>query len=63
MNTIGLECLECRSLDAIALGPTPPELELLAWVEELAAIANGLQDEVEQLKQEAAQLKKTRKCA
>jgi hypothetical protein len=44
-------------------GPTPPELELLAWVEELAAIASGLQDEVEQLKQEAAQLKKTRKCA
>ena len=44
-------------------GLTPPELELLAWVQQLAAIANGLQDEVEQLKQEAAQLRKTRKCA
>jgi uncharacterized small protein (DUF1192 family) len=44
-------------------GLTPPELELLAWVEELAAFARVLQDEVEQLKQEAAQLKKTRKCA
>jgi len=44
-------------------GLTPPELELLAWVQQLAAIANGLQDEVEQLKQEAAQLRKTRKRA
>jgi len=42
-------------------GLTPPELELLAWVQQLAAIANGLQDEVEQLKQEAAQLRKARK--
>lgn len=38
-------------------------LELLAWVQQLAAIANGLQDEVERLEQEAAQLKKTRKRA
>ncbi|WP_165102141.1 MULTISPECIES: hypothetical protein [unclassified Caballeronia] len=44
-------------------GLTPPELELLAWVQQLAAIANGLQDEVEQLKQEAAQLRKARKRA
>lgn len=38
-------------------------LELLAWVQQLAAIVNGLQDEVERLEQEAAQLKKTRKRA
>ena len=44
-------------------GLTPPELEMLAWVQQLAAIANGLQDEVEQLKQEAAQLRKARKRA
>jgi hypothetical protein len=44
-------------------GLTPPELELLAWVQQLAAIANGLQDEVEQLKEEAAQLRKARKRA
>jgi hypothetical protein len=44
-------------------GLTPPELELLAWVQQLAAIANGLQDEIEQLKQEAAQLRKARKRA
>ena len=42
---------------------TPSELEVLAWVEKLTDMANGLQDEVEQLKQEAAQLKKTGKCA
>ena len=36
---------------------------MLAWVQQLAAIANGLQDEVEQLKQEAAQLRKARKRA
>ena len=44
-------------------GLTPPELEMLAWVQQLAAIANGLQDEVEQLKQEADQLRKSRKRA
>ena len=27
-------------------GLTPPELELLAWVEKLIAMANGLQEEV-----------------
>src|ERR1700687_301912 len=27
MNTIGLECLECRSLDAIALGRHLPDLD------------------------------------
>ena len=49
--------------DIVREGLTPPELELLAWVQQLAAIANGLQDEVEQLKQEAAQLRKARKRA
>jgi hypothetical protein len=34
---------------------------VLAWVEKLTDIANDLQDESEQLKQEAAQLRKTRK--
>ena len=42
-------------------GLTPSELEVLAWVEKLTDIANDLQDEFEQLKQEAAQLRKTRK--
>ena len=30
MNTIGLECLECRSLDAIALWSSPAVLGLIA---------------------------------
>ena len=34
---------------------------MLAWVEKLTDIDNDLQDEFEQLKQEAAQLRKTRK--
>jgi hypothetical protein len=42
-------------------GLTPSELEVLAWIEKLTDIANDLQDEFEQLKQEAAQLRKTRK--
>ena len=42
-------------------GLTSSELEVLAWVEKLTDIANDLQDEFEQLKQEAAQLRKTRK--
>jgi hypothetical protein len=42
-------------------GLTPSELEVLAWVEKLTDIANDLQDESEQLKQEAAQLRKTGK--
>jgi cell division septum initiation protein DivIVA len=37
---------------------TPQEREVLAWVEQLAAVANGLQQEVEQLEQEASQLRK-----
>jgi prefoldin subunit 5 len=36
---------------------------VLAWVEQLAAVANGLQQEVEQLEQEASQLRKARKLA
>jgi nicotinate-nucleotide pyrophosphorylase len=39
------------------------EREVLAWVEQLAAVANGLQQEVEQLEQEASQLRKARKLA
>ncbi|MGF7137518.1 hypothetical protein P3T40_009031 [Paraburkholderia sp. EB58] len=42
---------------------TPQEREVLAWVEQLAAVANGLQQEVEQLEQEASQLRKARKLA
>jgi hypothetical protein len=42
---------------------TPKELELLALVEKLAAMANGLQEEIERLEQEVAQLKKARKRA
>ncbi len=30
MNTIGLECLECRSLDAIALRPVALDIDRLA---------------------------------
>jgi hypothetical protein len=42
-------------------GLTPSELEVLAWAEKLAAIANGLQNEVVELEQEVAQLKKSSK--
>jgi hypothetical protein len=42
-------------------GLTPPELELLAWVEKLAAMANGLQEEVVRLEQEVAEIKRTKK--
>ena len=44
-------------------GLTPPELELLAWVEKLTAMANGLQEEVGQLEQEIAEIKKTKRRA
>jgi len=44
-------------------GLTPSELEVLAWAEKLAAIANGLQNEVVELEQEVARLKKSRKRA
>jgi len=44
-------------------GLTPPELELLAWVEELAAMANGLQEEVARLEQEVAETRKAGKRA
>jgi hypothetical protein len=40
MNTIGLECLECRSLDAIALLRSAPDLD--RWVRLLAGGANAL---------------------
>jgi hypothetical protein len=36
---------------------------VLAWAEKLAAIANGLQNEVVELEQEVARLKKSRKRA
>jgi len=42
-------------------GLTPSELEVLAWAEKLAAIANGLQNEVVELEQEVARLKKSSK--
>lgn len=42
---------------------TPQELELLALVEKLADMANGLQEEVEQLEQEVARLKEAKKQA
>jgi hypothetical protein len=44
-------------------GLTPPELELLEWVEKLTAMANGLQEEVGQLEQEVAEIKKTKRRA
>jgi hypothetical protein len=44
-------------------GLTPSELEVLAWAEKLAAIANGLQNEVVELEQEVARLKKSSKRA
>jgi hypothetical protein len=44
-------------------GLTQPELELLAWVEKLTAMANGLQEEVGQLEQEVAEIKKTKRHA
>ena len=42
---------------------TPKELEVLAWVEELVEMANGLQQEKEQLEQELAELRRTAKRA
>lgn len=44
-------------------GMTPKELEVLAWVEELVEMANGLQQEKEQLEQELAELRRTAKRA
>lgn len=38
----------------------PQDQELRAWIEQLVEVANGLQQEVEQLKQKAARLKKAR---
>ncbi len=49
------------TLPDIALeGLTPQEQELRVWIEQLVEVASGLQQEVEQLKQEAARLKKSR---
>lgn len=42
---------------------TPKELEVLAWAETLAAMANGMLEEVARLEQERDQLKKTSKHA
>lgn len=42
---------------------TPKELEVLAWVEELVEMANGLQQEKEQLEQELAELRRAAKRA
>ncbi|WP_454740309.1 hypothetical protein [Cupriavidus necator] len=44
-------------------GMTPKELEVLAWVEELVEMANGLQQEKEQLEQELAELRRAAKRA
>jgi hypothetical protein len=41
----------------------PHELELLAFVEKLADLANGLQEHVEQLEEEVARLKKAKERA
>lgn len=42
---------------------TPQELELLAFVEKLADLANGLQEHVEQLEEEVVRLKKAKQRA
>ncbi len=42
---------------------TPKELEVLAWVEELVEMANGLQQEKEQLEQQLAELRRAAKRA
>ncbi|WP_454742754.1 hypothetical protein [Cupriavidus necator] len=44
-------------------GMTPKELEVLAWVEELVEMANGLQQEKEQVEQELAELRRAAKRA
>ncbi|WP_454754665.1 hypothetical protein [Cupriavidus necator] len=44
-------------------GMTPKELEVLAWVEELVEMANGLHQEKEQLEQELADLRRAAKRA
>ncbi|WP_316149314.1 hypothetical protein [Cupriavidus sp. BIC8F] len=44
-------------------GMTPKELEVLAWVEELVEMANGLQQEKEQLEQQLAELRRAAKRA
>lgn len=42
---------------------TPKELEVLAWVEGLVDMANGLQQEKEQLEHELAELRRAAKRA
>jgi hypothetical protein len=39
MSTIGLECLECRSLDAIALGPVPIGIDILGGIASLLRLS------------------------
>ncbi|WP_042876292.1 hypothetical protein [Cupriavidus necator] len=56
-------CQKITLPDIAREGLTPKELEVLAWVEGLVDMANGLQQEKEQLEQELAELRRAAKRA